>query len=138
MFKNEASHRDHSRYRIKGGTVQYKPVHFLGLFSRPSKRHLILDISQDGVQFVTREEFKKEAMLSLDISAPGLDEKVIHVQGRVAWVRKAPGLEAYGVGIKFDSMEQPELNKLKSLIDRNNLNKTKISDSVHLKINGNL
>ena len=138
MPETNSNHRDHTRYRIKDGTVQYKPVHFLGLFSRPSKRHLILDISQDGVQFVTREEFKKEALLSLDISAPALDDGIIHTQGRVTWVRKAPGLEAYGVGVKFARIEQPELDKLKLLIDRNNLNKTKISDSVHLKINGNL
>lgn len=137
MPENSSNHRDRERYRIKGGTVEYKPVHFWGLFSRPSKRHLLLDISQDGMQFVTREGFKEGATLSLDISAPGLGEGVIHAQGRVAWVRKAPGLEAYGVGVKFESMEQPELDKLKSLVDANNLNKTGISDSVHLKINGN-
>ncbi|MBI5778412.1 MAG: PilZ domain-containing protein [Planctomycetes bacterium] len=118
--------------------VQYKPVHFLGLFGKTSKKHLILDISRDGMQFVTREGFKKEALLSLDISAPDLDNGIIHAQGRVAWVRKAPDLEAYGVGVKFDPMEQTEQDKLKSLIDTNNLNKTKISDSVHLKINGKL
>lgn len=134
----DSEHRDHKRYRIKNSMVQYKPVHFLGLFSKTSKRHLILDISQDGMQFVTKDEFKKQSLLSLDISTPSLDEKIIHARGRVAWVRKAPGLAAYGVGVKFDPMEQPDIDKLKLLLDNNNLNKSKISDSVHLKIIGQL
>jgi len=133
MATVKINHRDHSRYRVKGGMVRYKPVHFLGLFSKPSKMHLILDVSQDGIQFVTREEFKEQAMLSLDISAPFLNEEVIHTQGQVAWVRKAPGLEAFGVGVRFVRMDQADADKLKLLLDNNNLNKTKISDSVHLK-----
>ena len=84
MPANNTEHRGYERYRIKDGMVRYKPVHFLGLFSKPSKKHLILDISQDGVQFVTREEFKKQAALSLDISVPSLDEAIFHARGRVA------------------------------------------------------
>jgi hypothetical protein len=131
-------HRNHGRCRIKDSMVKYKPVRFLGLFSTPSKKHLILDISQDGMQFFTGEEFKKQARLSLDISAPSLDGEIIHARGQVAWVRKAPGIKAYGVGVKFGLMEQPDMDKLKLLLDNSNLNKTKISDSVRLKRIGKL
>ena len=131
-------HRDCKRYRLKDGMLQYKPVHFLGLFSKSSKRRFILDISQDGVQFATREDFKKQAMLSLDISAPFLGKEIIRVRGRVVWVRKAPGIKAYGVGVKFGPMEQTNMAKLKVLLVNAKLNKTNISDSVHLKRIGKL
>lgn len=131
-------HRDCKRYRLKDGMVQYKPVHFLGLFSKSSKRRFILDISHDGVQFATREDFKKQAMLALDISAPFLGKESIRVRGRVVWVRKVPGINAYGVGVKFVPMEQVNMAKLKLLLVNTNMNKTKISDSVHLKRIGKL
>ena len=53
-------------------------------------------------------------------------------------MRKVPGLAVYGVGVKFGPMEQTDMDRLKLLLDNGNLNKTKISDSVHLKRIGKL
>ncbi|MFA5794190.1 MAG: PilZ domain-containing protein [Candidatus Brocadiia bacterium] len=133
MLANSTEHRNYERYRVKDGVVKYKKYHFLGLFDKLSARHLILDISPQGVQFVTREEFKEGAKLALDISVPSLDQEIIHARGLVIWVRKAPGLMAYGVGVKFVSMKQSDQDKLKLLLENNAANKVKISDSAFLK-----
>ncbi|HLD35438.1 MAG TPA: PilZ domain-containing protein [Planctomycetota bacterium] len=125
--------RAHERYRIKGGAVKYTQTRFLGLFKKSSQKHLILDLSESGMQFMTKREFKKQALLSLDISAPSLEKDVIHTRGRVAWVRKAPGLVAYGVGIRFESMEQPEKDKLAGLININKPNKDNVPEGARLK-----
>lgn len=130
---NEGEHRRQKRYRPANSTVRYKQSHFLGLFGRPSKKYLIMDISRDGMQFVSRQEFRKEARLILDIESHLLGPEAIHALARVAWVRKAPGLQAFGVGVRFEALEPPEQEKLNTLINRSNPDKAGISDSVHLK-----
>lgn len=132
MTEDKKERRIHKRYTIKGCSIQYKSGNFLNLFSKTSNKYLVLDISQNGLQFITKEHFKKQAHLSLDITAPLLNDKVIHAKGRIAWVRPSIGLDICGIGIEFINMEEEERSKLQLLLDDAATDKDKIPDKVHL------
>ncbi|MFH1231762.1 MAG: PilZ domain-containing protein, partial [Planctomycetota bacterium] len=86
MTKSGEERRVHKRYTIMGCTIQYKPDTFFIFFSKTSKKYMVLDISQSGIQFVTREKFKEQTRLLLNIIAPTLNKETINIKGRVVWV----------------------------------------------------
>ncbi|MBI4833292.1 MAG: PilZ domain-containing protein [Planctomycetes bacterium] len=116
MAGKEKKERSQIRYIIDGCKIQYKPEGLMGLLKSPSVKYIVLDISEGGVQFISKEKFKLKSSLSLNISAPFLKDDVINAKGTVAWVREAPGLQVNGVGIKFDEMDPANKARLKMLL----------------------
>ncbi|MDI6732687.1 MAG: PilZ domain-containing protein [Planctomycetota bacterium] len=93
---------------------------------------MVLDISQGGLQFISKEKFRKDTKLLLNISAPLFSKDRISVRARVARIKEAPGLKVYGIGVQFIEQES-EQTKLKSLIDIcHSKNRSEIPDNVHL------
>ncbi len=112
----EQEQRQHKRYSIDGCAVQSRESRLLGLFSKTSKKHMVLDISVGGIHFISREVFKKGKEISLTITAPSLKGETIQAQGRVRRVRELPGLSTYGVGVGFISIDQANRDRLKALL----------------------
>lgn len=133
MPGDKKEHRRHKRYGIKSCTVQHKIASFLGLFGRSSEKYLVLDISPNGLNFISKESFKKQTQISLIITAPILKEETIHTKGKVVWVKKSPGLNVYGIGIEFVSIGKSDRNKLKRVVDNAIQDKIDISTRVDLK-----
>ncbi len=122
---DKKEHRYHKRYGIKSCTVQHKAASFLGLFGRSSEKYLVLDISPDGLNFIPTR--------SVGITAPILKEETLHTKGKVVWVKKSPGLNVYGIGIKFVSISKSDRNKFKIVVDNARQDKIDISTRVDLK-----
>jgi c-di-GMP-binding flagellar brake protein YcgR len=116
MADKEKKERGQIRYIITGCKIQYKPEGLMGLLKSPSVKFIVLDISEGGVQFISKEKFKVNSQLSLNITAPLLKDEIITARGAVAWVREAPGLQVNGVGIKFIDLDAPNKAKLKMLL----------------------
>ena len=135
MTEDKKERRRYKRFTIKGCIIQYKPVSFLQLLNKISSKYLVFNISQDGLQFVTREVFKEETLLLLDVTAPVLKGEIIHIKGRVVWIRASPGLHVCGVGIQFMDMEEPDRNRLQLLLD-SAIEEDKIPDKMHLEKEG--
>lgn len=119
--------RRFKRYNIEHCTIQYKPVRFLGLLGKESKKHFIMDISEGGVQFITREDFKLGSRVLLNISAPFLKGEIIKAEGLVRWVRKSQELHVSSIGIEFTVIEKGDHEKLKSLLTSVDMNKIKVA-----------
>ncbi|MFH1226533.1 MAG: PilZ domain-containing protein [Planctomycetota bacterium] len=132
MAENKKERRSQERYVMQGCAVRYKTKQLLGLFNKVSKRYMALDISQGGINFITREGFKLGLPVSLIITAPLLKEDAINAQGRVAWVKPSPELRIYNIGIEFTSISDQDKTRLKNLVDSTDTNKTSIPGNVHL------
>jgi len=124
--------RVHKRYNIPGCVIRYKPDSFFSRFSKASHKYMVLDISQSGIQFVTREKFNEQTPLLLEITAPTLNKETIHIKGRVVWIRASSSLHIYSVGVKFITMKETERVRLQLLLDNAPANKSEIPDKVHL------
>jgi hypothetical protein len=124
--------RRYKREAIKGSAVQYKKIDFLKLFHKLSDKYFILDISQNGIQFVTREKFKKDTKLLLTITAPFIDGESINVNGYVLWSKKLTGLPGYTTGVRFTSIEPDDRARLKVLLVHEDLEKMRASGNIKL------
>lgn len=123
MSEDTQERRRCKRYTIKGCTIQYKPVGFLNFFSKTSKKYLVLTISQNGLQFITRESIREKTILLLDITAPVLNGEIIHAKGRVIWTKASPGLHICAIGVEFIALEETDRNRLQLLLDNATVDK---------------
>ena len=133
MSANTVEHRGNKRYNVKECLVQYKPGSILDIFSSASPEYIVLDISQTGMQFITCERFKEKTTLLLKINASCLKGEMIYTRGYIVWIKDAPKLGIYVVGVKFVSMSEQDQGRLKDILDNAVINKVKISDLVFLK-----
>jgi hypothetical protein len=131
MTQDSPEQRRHKRYGVRGCTVQYKTKNLFGLFHKVSEKYMVLDISLGGINFISKEEFKHLAQISLNITAPFLKDPLT-AQGRVVRVKASPELHIYSIGIEFVNLSRDDHARLKHLVDNSVMDKIKVSDSVHL------
>lgn len=133
MGPNKEEQRSIKRYSIDGLTVQAKENHFLGLFEKTSHKHMVMDISEGGVHFMSRQEFKEGDKITLTIiSHTQKDFEPIIVKGRIKRVKSLPGLSTYGIGVEFINMEPANIERIRTLIQT--VSKTKGDISSHINI----
>jgi hypothetical protein len=125
--------RKAKRYGIKNCTLQYKSAYCLGLFSTLSEKYLVLDISPNGLHFITKTKPKEKASLLLTITAPLLNDRNIHLTGRVVWIKKSPELDVYRTGVVITGISDTHRNRLKLILDNAVLDKIDLSTRIYLK-----
>ncbi len=129
---NGQEKRKKKRYGVRGSTVQYKKKSLLAMLKSPSARFLVLDMSEGGLHFVTREPLQPGQVLLMDIAAPDREEPV-SARGRVVWVRKSLDVEAFHVGVEFVKMSSKNAAGLKNVIENAVLDRVEMSTKVYLK-----
>ncbi len=132
MDWNGQEKRKKKRYGVRGSTVQYKKKFFLSMLKSTSARFLVLDMSEGGLHFVTREALQPGQVLLMDIAAPDREEP-INARARVVWVRKSQDVEAYHVGVEFVKMSNKNATGLRHILDNAILNRVEMSTKVYLK-----
>lgn len=132
MTWNGSESRKKKRYGVRGSTVQYKKKSFLSALKSPSARFLILDISEGGLHFVTREPLQPGQVLLMNIAAPDR-EKPVHARGRVVWVRKSQDVEAFHVGVEFVKMSNKNIAGLRQMLENAVLDRVEMSTRIYLK-----
>ncbi len=124
--------RRKKRFGVKGCTVRYRRTGFAGFFAEPSPRYLVLNISEQGLHFISKEEIKEGESYTLLIDAPGMQEPV-EAAGRVVWIRKSAEFNAFRVGIEFNSVRAADKPRLKALLDNAVLDKIDMATKMYLK-----
>lgn len=132
MPLHEKEKRRYKRYSIRGCQVRFKKTsRFVSFLRRTSGKNVVLDISENGLQFVAPKNFKHHVKLILNIGIPSLDRAGIRVKGRVVWTRKAAGMNVYGTGVEFTDLDSVVRTSLKTLLEKPR-DKAKISEHIRL------
>lgn len=131
MSWNGVERRSKKRYGVKNSTVKYRKGAFV-LFAPASDNLLLLNVSETGCHFITKEDLELGQKLSLTIEAPRM-AAAAHVKGRVVWARKSEDQHAYRVGVDFDPPSDTMKKRLKSLLDNAVLENVEVSTRVVLK-----
>ncbi len=125
--------RRRKRYAVKNSTLRYRKG--AGLFAflmPPSPRYLVLNFSELGLHFITREEMRPGQGLRISMDAPGV-RGTIGAPGRVVWCRKSEEINAFRVGCEFGAMGGGSKRVLKNLLDSAILENVEISTKIYLK-----
>lgn len=124
--------RKKKRYGIKNSIVRYRKS-ALPIFGANSDPLLLLNVSQTGAHFMTREPLEEDQRISLKIEAPALPTAVT-VKARVAWVRASEqAKEMYRVGVEFVGMSGGARDTLREMLDGAVLDNVEVSTRVYVK-----
>ena len=124
--------RTKKRYGIKNSTLRYRRGGVLSMLRAPSPRYLLLNISESGCHFITKDELMVGETVSQIIEAPKVSGG-IKAKGEVIWCRKSDDINAFRVGIRILSQPSRSKTLLKSLLDTAILENVEISTKVYLK-----
>ncbi|MBI2933226.1 MAG: PilZ domain-containing protein [Planctomycetes bacterium] len=124
--------RRKKRYALKNSALRYRKGGLLAFLFPSSAKYLLLNFSETGAHFISREELKPGQRLRLAIEAPSL-RGTIHVPARVTWCRRSSEINAYRVGVRFGTLGGRSKVLLKNLLDSAILENIEISTKVYLK-----
>ncbi len=124
--------RRKKRFGVKGCTIRYRRTGLAGFFEEYSDRYLVLNISEQGAHFITKEELKEGQALNCQVDAPGMQESV-ECQAKVVWVRKSAEFSAFRVGMEFTTVRKGDQPRLKVLLDNAVLDKIDMATKMYLK-----
>jgi len=111
--------RKYKRYFVNGLKAGLREERLFGLSSKPTSREYpCLDISEGGLQFVTKHRFDPKTRILLDITIPTTRNHPIRVRARVAWFKLSSDFSAVLVGAQFVSVAKRHFAGLKMLIER--------------------
>jgi c-di-GMP-binding flagellar brake protein YcgR len=128
----EEERRKKRRYGVRGSVVRYKKGGILSFINPSSPKYLVINISELGLSFMTKEKLNEGEQLALSISAPKL-EGTIRARGKVTWVKKSEEFDAYRVGADFTSLEGRSKSLLKNMLDSAILDSIDITTKIYLK-----
>lgn len=124
--------RRKKRYGVKDAIVRYKKAGLFSFISASSPKYLLLNVSELGLSFISKEQLAEGQGLVLTVTAPRV-HGTIHARGRVIWVKKSDNQEAYRIGVEFASVRGRSRDLLKSLLDSAVVDSVEISTRVYLK-----
>ena len=119
MLKTGAFEKDRGRFGVRDCIAEFQ---FRGLLSflkhKARERHWpVVDLSETGIQLLTREELELGDKLSISIDVPAFDDHFV-IDGIVKWVKTSgKGPTTKRVGIEFSKMDDETKKKLQSLKD---------------------
>ncbi|MBI4616784.1 MAG: PilZ domain-containing protein [Planctomycetes bacterium] len=124
--------RRHKRYGVKDSSVRYRKAGLLSVFANYSDRLLLLNFSEGGLHFITKEELAVGRRLHLLVEFPNISTR-LKMAGRVVWVRKSDEHDAFRAGIQLTSMGERTKKILRHVQDNTLLDNVKISTGMYLK-----
>jgi hypothetical protein len=124
--------RRRKRYGVKNSLLRYRKGGILAFLFPPSPKYLVLNFSEIGAHFITREELPAGLSLRVSMEAPHI-KGGIHASARVVWCRKSEEINAYRVGVEFGPVGGRSRGVLKNLLDSAILENVEISTKVYLK-----
>jgi c-di-GMP-binding flagellar brake protein YcgR len=111
--------RTAKRYIVPGLRAKLRETKLFGLLNKPTHHEYpCLDISEGGLQFLTRQHFKPQSNILIDISIPTSRNKPIMAKAKVVWFRMADNLNSAMAGLKFISIDKKKLAELKMLMEK--------------------
>lgn len=124
--------RNTKRYGIKNGYISYKKGGVLSVLAPPSEKYIVLNLSQGGCGFITREELPEGLKLILFIEQQKI-KRVLKAVSRVIWCKKSETVNAFRVGVEFSSLNDTSKSLLKAMLDSALVESVEISTKIYLK-----
>ena len=124
--------RGKKRFGVRGATVQHRKAGALGFLDNFSPRYLILNVSESGLHFITKDALKEGSGHSLRLQAPPLEEPIA-AKAVVVWCRKSTEHDAFRVGMSFTALSDGERLRLKGVLDNAILDKVDMTTKQFLK-----
>jgi hypothetical protein len=125
--------RKYKRYGVKSSTVRYSSGGLLSMLANLGQKYLILNISEGGLKFITKEPLNSDDKLRLHIEAPTIVKASVKIKGHVVWVKRSSTQDVWHVGVAFDSIKRKYEGVFKTLIDSALMEKVDISTSMYLR-----
>lgn len=132
MPKTGPERRVKKRYGVKNSTLRYRRMGVLSVLRAPSPKYLLLNLSESGCHFITRELLSVGDALSLTIDAEKMAAP-FRARGEVVWCRKSEELNAHRIGVRFTSIRGKSRTLLKHLLDGAILENIEVSTRIYLK-----
>jgi c-di-GMP-binding flagellar brake protein YcgR len=124
--------RRKKRYGIRNSTVRYKKAGLFSMFAPLSAKYLLLNFSEGGVHFISKDPLEPGTAIDLELEAPKI-RGAVSVRGKVVWTRKSEQLDAHHVGVEFGSMSGRAKEVLKFMLDGALLDNVDISTKAYMK-----
>ncbi len=132
MVWDGTERRENKRYGIKRLGIQYAKSKFAGMLGNFSDKYLVLNISEGGLFFMSREELIQGQKVKVKFGING-EEQRLNACAEVVWSKKSDEHNAYRLGLKFTSMSSRTRKKLKTMIDGAVLDKIDFSTGIYLR-----
>ena len=123
--------RKEKRYGLRDSLVRFKKSGLGAFFRAYSPRYLLLNFSNKGCHFISREDLFPETSLCLRIEVP--EKAVVSVTGDVVWSKKSDQLDAFRIGVRFTRVGGRAEKVLQKLLDSALLENIDITTKVYLK-----
>ena len=124
--------RNIKRYGVKDSSVQYCRSGLFSFFRNYSDRYLLLNISENGLHFITKDELSTGDGYNFHIQFRSLGYP-LRISGRVVWTRKSIEHDAYRTGIQITGISVKSRRVLRHILDNTLLDNVKISTGTYLK-----
>ncbi|MBN1808639.1 MAG: PilZ domain-containing protein [Planctomycetes bacterium] len=116
MARRGKEQRHATRFNVEDVSVEFTERNLFSFFSRAKvDRQPLIDLSVDGLQFVSEKKLPEGEILKMAIKLPGADASM-NVRGQVRWIQQIPGQELYRNGIQIVSMDQGCLDAIDAYI----------------------
>jgi len=125
--------RKSKRYGVHSSTVRYGSGGILSALANLGQKYLILNISERGFKFITKEPMNQGDKLKLLIEAPTINKTPLKAQGRAVWVMRSQTQDVWHVGVEFTQIKSKYEGILKTLVDSAVLEKVDISTTMYLR-----
>lgn len=114
---NDLDKRKDTRVSVKEGVVRFKPTGGHFTFLKGSSEEMpIINVSQRGMRFLSRNKLLIGEKLSFNIGIPLLGSEPLVADGRIVWVDRSHRYEGYLIGVKFTAMTRESMSRLKNLV----------------------
>lgn len=125
--------RRNKRYGVLSSTVRYGSGGVLSALANLGQKYLILNISESGLKFITKDPLNSGDKLKLQIEAPSISKAPVKAKGRVVWVMRSQTQDVWHVGVEFIAIKRKYEGILKTIVDSAILEKVDISTTMYLR-----
>ncbi len=124
--------RRSKRYGVKDSSIKYRRAGLTSLFSNYSDRLLLLNFSEGGVHFITKEELPVGRKIQMLLEFPKITTS-LRMTARVIWTRKSAEHDAFRTGVEITGISDKTKKLLRHVQDNTLLDNVKISTGMYLK-----
>jgi hypothetical protein len=124
--------RREKRYGIKKLAIRYSKSRFAEVIGNMSEKYLVLNVSEQGVNFMTRKELKPGEKICIRMMLPEQSTQ-IHGVARIIWSKKSVEHDAFRIGAEIIKINKPNKNQLKILLADAVLDKIDFSTGIYLR-----
>lgn len=119
MVENEEQGGLPGAFGAPGATVSYSLFVLMGRLRRKGELFCpVVDLSSNGVRFLTRKLLKFRLPVELEIALPGV-KMPLTLQGRIVWASVNPGKTyRYQAGVVFDPAAEEGGRNPRALLDK--------------------